>query len=95
MTTQTVFGKTLLPEYPRPPLPAQQQEWPGLQSLMKPRPDSGEARRGLTPAPKRASFIGSLSGAYLHARSKANISIHVLKPRPELLIPMPNIRLEA
>jgi NAD(P)-dependent dehydrogenase (short-subunit alcohol dehydrogenase family) len=29
-------------EYPRPPFPAQKQEWPGLQSLMEPRPDSGE-----------------------------------------------------
>ncbi|HLH12339.1 MAG TPA: SDR family oxidoreductase [Methylovirgula sp.] len=29
-------------QYPRPPFPAQQQPWPGLQSKMTPRPDSGE-----------------------------------------------------
>ncbi len=29
-------------EYPRPPFPRQQQPWPGLTSLMRPRPDHGE-----------------------------------------------------
>src|SRR5947209_4882227 len=29
-------------EYPRPPFPKQQQEWPGLVSKMTPRPDHGE-----------------------------------------------------
>ena len=29
-------------EYPKPPFPKQQQEWPGLASKMDPRPDHGE-----------------------------------------------------
>jgi len=29
-------------EYPQPPFPPQQQEWPGLVSKMNPRPDHGE-----------------------------------------------------
>src|SRR4051812_37544806 len=32
------------PNYPRPPFPEQQQEWPGLASLMNPVPDHGETR---------------------------------------------------
>jgi NAD(P)-dependent dehydrogenase (short-subunit alcohol dehydrogenase family) len=31
-----------VPDYPRPPFPGQQQEWPGLASRMDPRPDHGE-----------------------------------------------------
>jgi NAD(P)-dependent dehydrogenase (short-subunit alcohol dehydrogenase family) len=30
-------------EYPRPPFPRQEQEWPGLANKMNPRPDHGEA----------------------------------------------------
>src|SRR4051794_14575203 len=29
-------------QYPKPPFPVQQQEWPGLASKMTPRPDHGE-----------------------------------------------------
>ncbi|HEY0522363.1 MAG TPA: NAD(P)-dependent oxidoreductase, partial [Stellaceae bacterium] len=29
-------------EYPRPPFPRQQQDWPGLTSQINPRPDHGE-----------------------------------------------------
>lgn len=46
MDTQTAFSakirRPISAKYPRLPFPAQQQAWPGLQSLMRPRPDSGE-----------------------------------------------------
>jgi hypothetical protein len=36
-------GPAAMPDYPHPPFPKQQQEWPGLASKMTSRPDHGEA----------------------------------------------------
>ncbi|MBL8797633.1 MAG: SDR family NAD(P)-dependent oxidoreductase [Planctomycetia bacterium] len=70
---------------PRPPQPAQQQEPPGLESAMDPRPDYGEATyRGLDKLKGKAAVItGGDSGigravALAFAREGADVLISYL-----------------